>query len=57
MEDNNFMIRKVIIFTVIAISLLVYTILVAVNFVDYTSANNGLVNELKISPQNLKKLK
>ncbi len=51
------MIRKVIIFTVIAISLLVCTILVEVNFVDYTSASNSLVNELKISPQNLKKIK
>lgn len=51
------MIRKVIIFTVIAISLLVCTILVALNFVDYSSASNSLVNELKISPQNLKKIK
>ncbi|MFU7502355.1 MAG: hypothetical protein ACE1S7_02675 [Candidatus Tisiphia sp.] len=51
------MIRKVIIFTVIAISLLVCNILVEVNFVDYTSASNSLVNELKISPQNLKKIK
>ncbi|MDR0296574.1 MAG: AsmA-like C-terminal region-containing protein [Rickettsia sp.] len=51
------MIRKIIIFTIIAISLLVCAMLTAVNFVDYNSVSNSFVNELKISPQNLKNIK
>ncbi|MCC8398976.1 MAG: AsmA-like C-terminal region-containing protein [Rickettsia endosymbiont of Platyusa sonomae] len=51
------MIRRIIIFTIIAISLLICSILVAVNFVDYNSVSNSFVNELKISPQNLKNIK
>ncbi|MCC8398692.1 MAG: exodeoxyribonuclease 7 small subunit [Rickettsia endosymbiont of Labidopullus appendiculatus] len=51
------MIRRIIIFTIIAISLLICSILVAVNSVDYNSVSNSFVNELKISPQNLKNIK
>ncbi|MCC8371487.1 MAG: AsmA-like C-terminal region-containing protein [Rickettsia endosymbiont of Pseudomimeciton antennatum] len=51
------MIRRIIIFTIITISLLICSILVAVNSVDYDSVSNSFVNELKISPQNLKNIK
>ncbi len=51
------MIRRIIIFTIIAISLLVCAMLTAINFVDYNSVNNSFVNELKISSQNLKNIK
>ncbi|WP_425364032.1 AsmA-like C-terminal region-containing protein [Candidatus Tisiphia endosymbiont of Hybos culiciformis] len=51
------MIRRIIIFTIITISLLVCVTLTAINFIDYNSVSNSFVNELKISPQNLKNIK
>ncbi|WP_341756045.1 MULTISPECIES: AsmA-like C-terminal region-containing protein [unclassified Candidatus Tisiphia] len=51
------MIKKIIISAIIAISLLICSILVTVNFVNYDSVSSSFINELKISPQNLKNIK